>query len=113
MSAQEKDSKIDVVKVVKRNPLSLIVRPEEQEFIRVLVENLARELVSHPEEIRVTFSNGEKTTIYNLDCTQRIYGQLIGSGGKNIQSLRTLVQAMTARRGFRSIIEIPYFKQDK
>lgn len=86
---------------------------EAKEFVRQLVEVLARELVSYPEDISVRFSCGEKTTLYHIDCTQRVIGQLMGSKGRNINGIRAVVQSITQRKGFRSIIEIPYFPDNQ
>ncbi|WP_413942841.1 KH domain-containing protein [Bdellovibrio sp. HCB-162] len=56
--------------------------------------------------LNVTYYKGEKTTIYKLDMLPEHRGRIIGSAGKNILSLRTLVQAMAASHGFRAVIDL-------
>lgn len=110
MSNEENILKVDVVKITKRNSPSNPSQENDREFTRQLLENIIKELVSFPEDIKVQFSCGERTTIFQVECSQRNLGQLIGAKGKTIQSLRTIFQGVTARKGFRSIIEIPYFE---
>ncbi|NUN06421.1 MAG: KH domain-containing protein [Bdellovibrio sp.] len=88
-------------------------REHSEEHIRTLLETIIKNLVTYPQDISVTFERGERTTILKVQCTQRVVGQIIGSQGKNIQSLRTLTLGMTSLLGFRSIIEIPYFDPKK
>lgn len=108
MSTAEKLQNIEVIKV-RRKKMESIAMPNIKEQLRFLLENLIKELVPYPEDIQVSYSCGEKTTIYKVECSQRVLGHIIGSRGKNIQSVRTIVQGISARKGFRSIVEIPYF----
>ncbi|WP_413612405.1 KH domain-containing protein [Bdellovibrio sp. HCB-110] len=57
-------------------------------------------------EVEVTFSAGDKTTIYRVTVPQEFRGKLIGSQGKNITSLRNIIGAMAGNHGFRAIIEL-------
>jgi predicted RNA-binding protein YlqC (UPF0109 family) len=89
--------------------------PNKNEVIentRIKLEEILKLIVDHPEEIDVTVTQGERTTIFKVDCSKRNFGRLLGSRGKMICSLRNVTLAMTARHGIRSIIEIPYFNQD-
>lgn len=81
----------------------------EEEKLRSIVEVMVKSLVSHPEDILVKFTRGNRTTIYQVECLQRDLGQILGTKGRNIQSLRNLVAAAAATKGFRAIVEIPYF----
>lgn len=85
---------------------------EEIEKGRRLLETLIKDLVDAPERIRVSITQGEKTTIYKIECEQRNIGQIIGSKGKNIGAVRTVISSIMARKGIRAIIEIPFFKID-
>ncbi|KHD87110.1 MAG: hypothetical protein OM95_16265 [Bdellovibrio sp. ArHS] len=69
-------------------------------------------MVPYPEDISVTYSCGERTTVYTIDCSQRVLGRIIGSRGKHIQSVRTIVQGISASKGFRSVVEIPYYPEE-
>ncbi|WP_168196636.1 KH domain-containing protein [Bdellovibrio sp. ZAP7] len=89
--------------------------PNKNEIIenaRIKLEEILKLIVDFPEEISVTVTQGERTTIFNIDCSKRNFGRMLGSRGKMIGSLRNVTLAMTARHGIRSIIEVPYFSQD-
>lgn len=89
--------------------------PNKNEVIentRIKLEEILKMIVDHPEEISVTVTQGERTTIFNIECSKRNFGRMLGSRGKMIGSLRNVTLAMTARHGIRSIIEVPYFSQD-
>jgi Predicted RNA-binding protein (contains KH domain) len=89
----------------KKNP---DINPETyREEIRVIIENCVKFLVDKPESVSVTIYVGPKTTVYKINCDRDNMGQLIGSQGRTIMGLRSVVHAMTARAGIRSIVEIP------
>lgn len=111
MDAAEKLNKVSIVKVHKKNTLSDALT-EKRDMLRDLLEKVVKQMVPYPEDIAVRYSCGEKTTIYKIDCSQRVLGHIIGSRGKNIQSVRTIVQGISAGKGFRSIVEIPYYEQE-
>ncbi len=81
----------------------------ERENGRQLLEMLLRGLVDYPETVTVTFSTGDKTTLYKVECDQRCLGQIIGAKGKNITGVRSVMSATMARKGIRAVVEIPYF----
>lgn len=74
-----------------------------------LLELLIRGVVPKGEEIKVTYAKGERTTVYKVQCQKLHYGHLLGKQGKMIEALRKVISTITIRKGFRSIIEIPYF----
>jgi predicted RNA-binding protein YlqC (UPF0109 family) len=80
---------------------------DPREHAKNLLEEILKSLVDHPEKINVTYMVGERTTVYQVQCEKENLGQIIGSKGKHIDSLRTIMLAITARQGIRSIIEIP------
>lgn len=80
---------------------------DPREHARVILETILRNLVDHPDSIKVTYRVGERTTVYQVQCEKGNLGQIIGAKGKHIDSLRTIMLAITARQGIRSIIEIP------
>lgn len=112
MSKEDTAPKLEVIRITKRTSAAIHSLPKEQEFMRGLIEQIIKEMVSFPEEIKVTYTVGERTTIYQVECSQKVLGQIIGSKGKNIQSIRTITQGITARKGFRSIVEIPYYEPE-
>lgn len=54
----------------------------------------------------VSHRNGDKTTQFIIRCRPNCFGKVLGAKGRTIQSMRTLIMAMTAKDGYRSVIEI-------
>ncbi|OGC77214.1 MAG: RNA-binding protein [candidate division Zixibacteria bacterium RBG_16_50_21] len=73
-----------------------------KEFIEYIVKNL----VDHPDQVTVNEMQGEKTTVYELRCGQGDLGKVIGKKGQTAKSIRTLVTAVSAKRGKRAVVEI-------
>lgn len=78
---------------------------------RSLLHGLLTELVSDSKSIKVDVEVGERTTIYRVDCARECIGQILGSKGRNISAIRTLVSSIAARKGFRAIVEVPFFPE--
>ncbi|WP_415063853.1 KH domain-containing protein [Bdellovibrio sp.] len=83
-----------------------------QEEGRELLERLVRGLVDLPDSVVVSYSTGDKTTVYKVECDQKCLGQVIGCKGKNITGVRAVMAAIMARKGIRAIVEIPYYCLD-
>ena len=73
-----------------------------REFLEYIVKNL----VDHPEEVKVAEIEGSRTTVYELRVGQGELGKVIGKEGKTAKSLRTLLAAVAARQGKRAVLEI-------
>ncbi len=73
-----------------------------KEFIEYIVKNL----VDHPEEVKIQEVEGSRTTVYELRVAQGELGKVIGKEGKTAKSLRTLLAAVAARQGKRAVLEI-------
>lgn len=80
-----------------------------RKHLATLITQLVANLVDHPDSIQVRFEVGEATTVFYIDTDQRNMGQIIGTHGKNINSLRTIITAIAGKNNIRAIIEIPYF----
>lgn len=108
------DKEVKVVKVSKFPESGPQFDENAQELARQkgrdLLMNILVEMIDHPEQISVTYSVGDRTTVYHVDCHPKSLGQLIGAKGKNIGGIRAVVSAMMARKGIRAIVEIPYIE---
>ena len=72
-----------------------------------LLEYLARGLVEHPDQVRVTEVHEEDgATVLELSVADDDYGKVIGRGGRTAKSLRTLVKAAAVRENRRVVIDI-------
>ncbi|MGE9744711.1 KH domain-containing protein [Bdellovibrio bacteriovorus] len=82
---------------------------EERENGRKLILGLLTELVSDSSSLSINVEVGERTTVYHVGCKKECIGQILGSKGRNIGAIRTLISSISARKGFRAIVEVPYF----
>ena len=71
-----------------------------------LIEMIAKSLVDRPEDVTVTQTEGEKTTIVELRVAQEDLGKVIGKQGRTAQSMRTILNAAGTKLGKRCVLEI-------
>lgn len=74
--------------------------------IKEIVEYLVKLIVDKPEEVEVAEKQGEHVIIFEVQANKQDFGKILGKQGKNIQAIRTLVNAVSAKAGKRTIIEI-------
>jgi len=73
-----------------------------KEFIVFIV----KALVDSPDEVSVHEVEGSRTTVYELRVGQGDLGKVIGKQGQTAKSIRTLLAAISARKGKRAVLEI-------
>ena len=71
-----------------------------------LVEYMARSLVDHPEDVRVTETSGAHALIYELRVRGSDKGWVIGRQGRVANAMRTLLRVAASRRRRRAVLEI-------
>jgi len=75
--------------------------------MRDLLEELARMLVEHPDEVKVEqFEEDDGTVVLELSVAQDDYGKVIGRGGRTANALRTVVKASAVREKRRVLVDI-------
>lgn len=74
--------------------------------MKELVEYIAKSLVDHPEQVRVSQMMGESAIILELQVAQEDTGKVIGKEGRIANAIRTLVKVSAARDGRRAVLEI-------
>jgi predicted RNA-binding protein YlqC (UPF0109 family) len=71
-----------------------------------VVEYLAKALVDHPEDVRITeTSDGDRVQV-RLDVAEDDWGKVIGKGGRIASSIRSLVKVAAVREDVRVNLEI-------
>lgn len=60
---------------------------------------LIKQIVDHPDEVRVEEKEENAQTILNLSADQEDMGRIIGKGGKIIKALRLLVKIKALAEG--------------
>lgn len=73
---------------------------------RELIEYVARSLVDHPEELRLTELEEEGVTVYQLHVAPGDIGKIIGRRGRVARALRTLLKVSSIQHHTRSVLEI-------
>ncbi len=71
-----------------------------------LLEYIVRLLVDHPDDVRITEVDGEKTVIFELRCHAEDIGKVIGKNGKTVGAVRMLLSTVAARQGRRAMLEV-------
>jgi len=74
--------------------------------VKDLVTFLAQSLVDHPEEVRVSQVEGEKSLILELRVAPSDMGKVIGRQGRIAKALRTVVKAAAPKGGKMVYVEI-------
>jgi predicted RNA-binding protein YlqC (UPF0109 family) len=71
-----------------------------------LLEEIAKALVDHPEDVRVTEVEGEQTTVLELRVRNEDLGKVIGRQGRTARAIRTLLAAAGMKVQKRFVLEI-------
>jgi uncharacterized protein len=73
-----------------------------QEFLDYVVKGL----VEHPDEVTITPVERNGMTVYELRVAPSDMGRIIGKQGVTINAIRSLLQAGSARKGMRCMLEV-------
>ncbi|MFZ0043385.1 MAG: KH domain-containing protein [Solirubrobacteraceae bacterium] len=72
-----------------------------------LLEYLARGLVEHPDEVRVTeVSEDDGSLVLELSVDPEDYGSVIGRGGRTAMALRNVIKAAGISQQRRVFVDI-------
>ncbi len=70
------------------------------------VEYIVKNLVDHPDQVKINEVGGQHTLIIELGVEKSDIGKVIGKKGKTINALRTLLMSVASRNGLRVNLEI-------
>ncbi len=74
--------------------------------MKELIEYVVKTLVDHPEDLRITEIEGERTIVFELRCHPENVGKVIGKSGKTVGAIRTLLSTVAARQNRRAMLEV-------
>lgn len=74
--------------------------------MREFLEFIARNLVDHPEGVKIELAEKDSKAIFTLSVSEEDVGKVIGRKGRTAQAMRTLLAAVAAKEGKRAILEI-------
>lgn len=70
------------------------------------VESIVKSIVDHPEDVKITIVEGEKSTILELKVNPEDVSKVIGKGGRIARAMRTLIGVIAGRNNKRILLEI-------
>ena len=71
-----------------------------------LIEHIAKALVDHPEQVKVSEIEGERTSVIELSVAKEDLGEVIGKQGRTAAAIRTILGAVSAKLKRHSVLEI-------
>jgi uncharacterized protein len=74
--------------------------------VRVLVEEIVKAIVDHPEDVVVSEVEGSHSTVLELKVARDDVGKVIGKKGVHADAIRRLVHAIGGKQKRRYILEI-------
>ena len=74
--------------------------------MRELVEIMAKALVDNPDQLEVREIAGRDTVVIELRPAREDIGKIIGKKGRNVQAMRTLLNAAAGKLRKRVVLEI-------
>ena len=74
--------------------------------MKELLENIARSLVDHPDDVSVEVINGETSVVLELRVNQDDMGKVIGKQGRIAKAIRTVVKAAATKENKRVSVDI-------
>ena len=78
----------------------------EVTVMRELVEIMAEALVDNPDQLEVSEITGSDTLVIELRPAREDIGKIIGKKGRNVQAMRTLLNAAAGKLRKRVVLEI-------
>ena len=70
------------------------------------MEDIAKALVEHPEDVTVTEVEKDGSTVLELRVNKDDMGKVIGKQGRIAKAIRTVVKAAASREDKRVVVEI-------
>jgi predicted RNA-binding protein YlqC (UPF0109 family) len=74
--------------------------------MKEIVELIAKALVNNPEQVVVSESGGERTTVIELRVAQEDLGRVIGKEGRTAKAIRTILNGASTKLNKRVVLEI-------
>jgi predicted RNA-binding protein YlqC (UPF0109 family) len=74
--------------------------------MKELVQFIAQQLVTNPDAVEVKETQGETASMLELRVAKEDLGRVIGKQGRTAKSIRTIVNAVAARKNLKVTLEI-------
>lgn len=74
--------------------------------MKELTKRIIKALVDHPEQIVISEVEGKQVTVLEIRAAKEDLGKIIGKQGRNAKAIRTILNAASAKKKKRTIMEI-------
>ena len=74
--------------------------------MKELVKCMAKAMVDNPDQVEVTEIAAEQSLVIELKVAKEDIGQIIGKKGRNVQAMRLILNAASAKLRKRAVLEI-------
>jgi uncharacterized protein len=74
--------------------------------MRELIEFVAKNLVSKPDEVKVEEVPSGRQTVIELTVARSDVGKVIGKQGRTARALRSILKVAATKKGERAVLEI-------
>ena len=71
-----------------------------------LIEYIAKALVDHPEQVKVSEIEGERSSVIELSVAKEDLGKVIGKQGRTATAIRIILAGVSAKLKRHSVLEI-------
>jgi predicted RNA-binding protein YlqC (UPF0109 family) len=71
-----------------------------------LLEYIVKMIVDRPDEVNIREIPGERVVIYEVRVSKEDVGKVIGKQGRTAKAIRTILAAVSLKRGKKVIVEI-------
>jgi predicted RNA-binding protein YlqC (UPF0109 family) len=71
-----------------------------------LIEDMAKAIVDHPDQVRVHGVEGASSVVIELSVAKEDMGKVIGKHGRTITAMRIILHASHAQKDKRHVLEV-------
>ena len=71
-----------------------------------LIKRIVQALVDHPEQVEISEVKGKRVSVLELKVAKEDIGKVIGKKGRNVQAIRTILNAASGKVKKHAVIEI-------
>jgi uncharacterized protein len=71
-----------------------------------LIEDMAKAIVDHPDQVRVHGVEGDSSMVIELWVAKEDLGKVIGKHGRTITAMRIILNATRAQKAKRHVLEV-------
>jgi RNA-binding protein (KH domain) len=71
-----------------------------------LLEYIVKMIVDRPDEVNIREIPGERVVIYEIRVSKEDVGKVIGKQGRTAKAIRTILAAVSLKRGKKVVVEI-------